>query len=235
MRFALLFITAGLLHAEEITKVVDIKYADIARISSLIQQPKGAGMRIDPSGKLVVFQGDRLGVESMEEVLKKIDVPPANVELTFQLLTGSKAIGKPADLPPALNAVAKEMKNIFGFQTVTLIDAITVRTQEGKDADANGLLPFVDKDSPKASYQVRTKQVVVNGLKGNRLIRLGDLRFGATFHMNMGGANNQILPYLSSINTGLDMKEGQYIVVGRVGSDPASNPFFLVVSAKVVE
>ncbi len=176
MRFALLFITAGLLHAEEVTKVVDIKYADINRINFLIQQPKGAGMRVDPSGKLIVFQGDRLGVESMEEILKRIDVPSANVELTFDLLGGSKIAGKSSDLPQSLAGVAKEMKSLFGFQTVTLIDTISLRVQEGKDAEASGLLPAMTGDTagPKASYQLRVRQIVVNGAKGSRQLRIGE-------------------------------------------------------------
>ncbi len=40
---------------------------------------------------------------------------------------------------------------------------------------------------------------------------------------------------VTGLNTGLDVKEGQHVVIGKVGLDPSSNPFFLVVSAKVVE
>ncbi len=235
MRFALLFITAGLLHAEQITKVVDIKYADITRISSLISQPNGAGFRIDPSGKLIVFQGDRLLVESMEEILKRIDVPSTNVELTFDLLGGSKIAGKVAELPQSLAGVSKEMKSLFGFQTVTLIDTISMRVQEGKDVEASGLLPAMtdDKSGPKANYQLRVRQIVVNGTKGNRQLRIGDVRFGGRIPMLDAKGNLQFTE--TGLNTGLDIKEGQHVVIGKVGLDSSSNPFFLVVSAKVVE
>ena len=120
MRFALLFITAGLLHADEITKVVDIKYADITRISSLIPVSNSVTMRIDPSGKFVVFRGEKLLVESMEEVLKRIDVAPVNVELVFELLAGSKLSAKTADIPQALA--------ILGLRAATnLITALLLR------------------------------------------------------------------------------------------------------------
>ena len=235
MRFALLFITAGLLHAEEITKVVDIRYADITRISSLIPVSNSVTMRIDPSGKFVVFRGEKLLVESMEEVLKRIDVAPVNVELVFELLAGSKLSGKTVEVPQALNGVVKEMKALFGFQTVSLIDMIDLRVQEGRDADSSGLLSSMmdDKSGPKAVYQLHVRQVVANGSKGSRQIRIGEVRFGGKIPMIDAKGNFQL--YENSIHTGLDIKEGQRVVVGKVGLDPSSNPFFLVVSAKVVE
>ena len=235
MRFALLFITAGLLHAEEITKVVDIRYADITRISSLIPVSNSVTMRIDPSGKFVVFRGEKLLVESMEEVLKRIDVAPVNVELVFELLAGSKLSGKTVEVPQALNGVVKEMKALFGFQTVSLIDTIDLRVQEGREADSSGLLTSMmeDKSGPKATYQLHVRQVVANGSKGSRQIRIGEVRFGGKIPMIDAKGNFQL--YENSIHTGLDIKEGQRVVVGKVGLDPSSNPFFLVVSAKVVE
>ena len=235
MRFALLFITAGLLHAEEITKVVDIRYADITRISSLIPVSNSVTMRIDPSGKFVVFRGEKLLVESMEEVLKRIDVAPVNVELVFELLAGSKLSGKTVEVPQALSGVVKEMKALFGFQTVSLIDMIDLRVQEGRDADSSGLLSSMmeDKSGPKATYQLHVRQVVANGSKGSRQIRIGEVRFGGKIPMIDAKGNFQL--YENSIHTGLDIKEGQRVVVGKVGLDPSSNPFFLVVSAKVVE
>lgn len=235
MRFALLFITAGLLHAEEITKVVDIRYADITRISSLIPVSNSVTMRIDPSGKFVVFRGEKLLVESMEEVLKRIDVAPVNVELVFELLAGSKLSGKTVEVPQALSGVVKEMKALFGFQTVSLIDMIDLRVQEGRDADSSGLLSSMmdDKSGPKAVYQLHVRQVVANGSKGSRQIRIGEVRFGGKIPMIDAKGNFQL--YENSIHTGLDIKEGQRVVVGKVGLDPSSNPFFLVVSAKVVE
>ena len=235
MRFALLFITAGLLHAEEITKVVDIRYADITRISSLIPVSNSVTMRIDPSGKFVVFRGEKLLVESMEEVLKRIDVAPVNVELVFELLAGSNLSGKTVEVPQALSGVVKEMKALFGFQTVSLIDMIDLRVQEGRDADSSGLLSSMmdDKSGPKAVYQLHVRQVVANGSKGSRQIRIGEVRFGGKIPMIDAKGNFQL--YENSIHTGLDIKEGQRVVVGKVGLDPSSNPFFLVVSAKVVE
>jgi hypothetical protein len=235
MKLALLLTAASLLHAEEVTKVVDIKYADVGRIQSLIPSHSAVNMRVDPSGKLVVFRGERVAVEGMEEILKRIDVAPSNVELVFHLLSGSKATGKPNDLPPSLAGVVKEMKSLFGFQTVTLIDTIALRVQEGRDSEANGLLPTTmeDKTGPKANYNLSVKQVVVSGPKGSRQLRIGGVRFSGRIPMTDARGNTQFAD--NGLSTGLDLKEGQHIVIGKVGLDSSSNPFFLVVSAKVVD
>ena len=115
MRLILLVLIAGTVLAQDVTKVVEIHYSDRSRLENLIPLSKSVVTRFDPAGKFVVFQGDAKIVESLEEVLKKIDVPPLNIEFTLELISGSKNPGKASDIPAGLNGVAKEMKNLFGF------------------------------------------------------------------------------------------------------------------------
>ncbi len=241
MRFALVVLMAGFALAQDVnvTKVVEVRYSDTSRLHTLLVPSKGITMRIDPAGKFIVFQGIQKEVEVLEEVLKKIDVPPINLEFTFELIAGSKTTGKSTDLPPALGGVAKEMKTLFGFQSVTLIDTMTIRIQEGKDSGANGALPSLmtaDANPPKATYSINIKHAFANGTKGSRLVRLGDLRFNAKIPFTTTFAGNTQFQFSEmGIQTGLDVREGQRVVVGKVGMDSGSNPFFLVVSCKVVE
>ena len=237
MRLILLVLMAGTVLAQDVTKVVEIHYSDRSRLENLIPLSKSVVTRFDPAGKFVVFQGDAKIVESLEEVLKKIDVPPLNIEFTLELISGSKNPGKASDIPAGLNGVAKEMKNLFGFQALTLIDTVTMRTQEGKDTFANGPFPSpnTEPNAPKGNYSIEVKQSAANGTKGSRLVRIGSLRFNGKIPILTGSGGTQYQFNEMGISTGLDVKEGQRVVVGKVGMDSSSNPFFLVVSCKVVE
>ena len=238
MRLVLFILMAGLAMSEQVTKVVDIHYSDRDRLANLVQS-KSVNIKFDPQAKFVVLQGEKAEVEAIEEILKKIDLPPLNMEFTFELISGSKSAGKTTELPAALGGVAKEMKSLFGFQSVTLIDTTTIRMQDGKDSYANGVLPSIltaDANPPKAAYSINIRQAGSNGTKGSRLVRIAELRFNAKIPFSSSfGANTQFLFSEMGIQTGLDMKEGQRVVVGKVGMDSGSNPFFLVVSCKVVE
>ncbi len=237
MRFVFFLLMASFALAEQVTKVVDI-HNDKDRLVNLVQS-RSVNIKFDQQSKFVMLQGERGEVEAIEELLKKIDLPPLNLEFTFELISGSKSAGKSTDLPVALGGVAKEMKSLFGFQSVTLIDTTTIRMQDGKDSYANGVLPSVltaDANPPKAAYSINIRQAGSNGTKGSRLVRIAELRFNAKIPFSSSfGANTQFLFSEMGIQTGLDMKEGQRVVVGKVGMDSGSNPFFLVVSCKVVE
>ncbi len=235
MRFILLVLFVGCAFAEEVTKVVDVHYSDRERLVNLVQS-RTVNIKIDPSAKFVVLQGQKVEVEGLEDLIKKIDVPPLNIEFTFELVSGSKTAGKVSDFPAGLSGVAKEMKNLFGFQTVMLVDTVTMRTQEGKETGVNGPFPSptTDPTAPKGNYQIDIRQAVANGIKGSRLVRIGLLRFNGKIAFSTAG-NNQYQFSEMGISTGLDVKEGQRVVVGKVGMDSSSNPFFLVVSCKVVE
>ena len=237
MRLVLFILMAGLAMAEQVTKVVDI-HNNKDRLVNLVQS-RSVNIKFDQQSKFVVLQGEKEEVEAIEEVLKKIDLPLLNLEFTFELISGSKSAGKPTDVPVALGGVAKEMKSLFGFQSVTLIDTTTIRMQDGKDSSANGTFPSLlaaDANPPKGIYSININQAGWNGTKGSRLVSIAQLRFNAKipFSSSFGG-NTQYTFSEMGIQTGLDVKEGQRVVVGKVGMDSGSNPFFLVVSCKVVE
>lgn len=236
MRFALLVLFVGCAFAEEVIKVVDVHYSDRERLANLVQS-RNVNIKIDPSGKFVVLQGQKVEVEGIEDLIKKIDVPPLNIEFTLELISGSKTAGKVSDFPVGLNGVAKEMKNLFGFQTMMLVDTVTIRTQEGKETNVTGPFPSptTDPTAPKGNYYIDIKQAAANGIKGSRLVRIGSLRFNGKIPILTGSGGTQYQFNEMGISTGLDVKEGQRVVVGKVGMDSSSNPFFLVVSCKVVE
>ena len=114
---------------------------------------------------------------------------------------------------------------------MTLVDTLFLRGKEGKPSDASGLLPSL---GDKATYNIRINQLTVDGEKGNRQVRIADLRFLAKVPQ-VADKNGGYAFAESGLNTSLDIKEGQRVVVGKAGLDTSANPIFLVVSCKVID
>jgi hypothetical protein len=77
-------------------------------------------------------------------------------------------------------------------------------------------------------YQLRFREVLVEGETGSRFLRLSGLKFGGRI---AAGAN-----YVETgFNTDVDMKDGQKIVIGKSSLDTSGTPYFVVVTGKVVE
>ena len=122
------------------------------------------------------------------------------------------------------------MKAILGYANVTLVDTLFIRGKQGRFSDASGPLP---SPGDKAIYNLKVQQMTVDGEKGNRQVRIADLRCGAKVPMLDKNGGFQYVD--TGLTTSLDVREGQRVVVGKAGLDTSSNPIFLVVSCKIAE
>jgi hypothetical protein len=164
----------------------------------------------------------------IESAIKKADVPSApapNVEITFYILAGGEgAIGGP--LPEELSGVARQVKGLLGMTALKMVESIQIRSRAGQGAEASGVM---GKSAGNPSlYQLRFREVLVEGETGSRFLRLSGLKFGGRI---AAGAN-----YVETgFNTDVDMKDGQKIVIGKSSLDTSGTPYFVVVTGKVVE
>jgi hypothetical protein len=154
-----------------------------------------------------------------------------NVELTFHLLLGT-AQAESISVPPDLGGVATQLRSVFGFKSVRVLETSVLRGREGRQLEAKGLVPTSSKLAETAPYGISVKSVAVNAGEKGAAIRLDGLRFNAQFPIGTPSAI-QFQPV--GISTDLDVREGQKVVVGKASIDGASQSIFLVVTAKVVD
>lgn len=180
----------------------------------------------DPSGRFVMISGNDRDVAAAVEALKRVDVKPRNVELTFYILNGlGQASGD--SYSPDVEAVVKQLRTAFPqYKAYKLLETAIVRVNDGGKGEISGSL------SPDGIYQIRASHVRI-GDASPHSISIHDLKLGGRMLRNLMREGKPTAEYIDTgINTNIDFAEGQKIVVGK--ATVADQAAFLIVSAKVM-
>jgi hypothetical protein len=214
-----------------VQKLFILKYADPRAVESLLRVFGQAVPNTDLHAIAVTASAPNM--PAIEEAIARLDTPPAapkNIDLTFYLLVGGDAdAGAASPLPKEVDSVVTQLKNTFPFKSYRLMDVLATRTRTGRQVDVSSLGAPA---SAAIAEPVRTS-IHINGVSiggDNVSIRIDGLRANSRMPVPRGpGFNIQDI----GISTDVDMKEGQKIVVGRVGVNK-DQALFLVLMAKVV-
>ena len=119
-----------------VTKLIEVKYADINKLNNLIRvfASKTMQFEIDRSAgaHYVSLAGRGAEVEAVERFIKQMDVPQPperNIELTVYMLLGQHADGG-EKLPGELAGVAKQLQATFGMKDFRLLETSVARVRE---------------------------------------------------------------------------------------------------------
>jgi len=215
-----------------IRKIVAIKYADVAQLASILKPLGTADGNRDM--KVITIGGSPEAVAAMEDAIKRLDVPPApveNIELTAYLLVASGQDGT-KKTPTELDGVIKQLRGVFPYQGYRLMDTLMVRCRNGRDGVVNGIAPSEADDVNKTIYELRFRSVTLIPDNTGKRIRVDGLRLGAKIPIRTSSGSTYID---TAINTELDIREGQKVVVGKATVDSSNNALFLVLTARVVD
>lgn len=242
-------------------RVFDVKYASVPALTALVQSlVQGKETRVvDNRGLNAISVGTRepADMAMAEELIKRYDVPgmktPAgnrNIELVaYMLMAAPKGTAGDA-LPAELDGVAKQLKAVFGYGDLRLLDSLLVRTREGVPAEASGNAGVTNPVLPNAPalYDLRIARTAVNQSERGTVIRFDGFKFRvrvpyptASFQPGQGATG--VSPLVSTqfqysevgFNTELDIREGQKVVVGKAKVDATGSAFVLVLTAKAID
>jgi hypothetical protein len=177
----------------------------------------------------------------IEDAIKRLDVRsagPTNVELTVNLIVGTEAeSGLGGAVPRDLESVVTQLKGAFPFKNYRQMDQIELRTRTGERAETRSEGAVVSKDSvpgcvidkdgtrPRATT-VTTRFVIRAASLGQdgSSVRLDQMEA----YINWPGSASS-LDLIASV----DVKEGQKVVVGRIGV-AHDQALFVVLTAHLV-
>ena len=182
-------------------------------------------------------QGD---LPEIEKIIQRLDVPPPpvqNIDVTIYLMS---ALGQPAAgaVPSELEGVVKQLKSTFSYKGYQLIDTQVIRVRAGQGGDASGV---VENSSPvagaKTVSQVKFRSASVSTDEKGRAIRIDNLRVGLRVPIpSSPNSKPDSFQYIETgINTDVDIREGQKVVVGKANMDGSDRASIVVLTAKVVE
>jgi hypothetical protein len=214
--------------AKIIQKAIEVKYADANRVANLVQAP-GLIIRGDSSMHAVVVYGASDAVTAVEEMLRKLDVAPPNIEMIVYLIAGSSQAGA-EDVPKELLSTTRQLHVLFPYKTYRVLDSFVQRSRDGRGGDTNGVLP-----GSNLPYSFRFNSATVSA-GTPRVIHIDRLNLNVrspTSEKDKQG--NVVYKTHSGIETDIDAGEGQKIVVGKSSVGETGDALILVLTAKVVE
>lgn len=217
-------------------KVIQIKYADPQRLGHLLFS-FGGTIQVDDQMKVLAVTGSPAQVETVEEAVKKLDVPPPparNVELTAYYLMATPQPSQATDLPPELNEVAAQLKKVLNFRSFHLLNTTLVRIRDGEGAQIHGA---AGHPPGGAEFGLSIHRMDVGAGEKEPTIHLRDLSFSISESpttIEPKGAATKNLSH-AELSTDIDIPVGQKVVVGKTSFEMSDNAVVLVLTARVVD
>jgi hypothetical protein len=208
-------------------RIFILKYADPMQVTGLLRIFNAA---VTPNGEMhaLAVAGTPETMKAVEEAIQRLDIPsatPRDVELAFYLVVGGED-GAAGLVPKELEPVVAQLRNAFAFKNYRLLDTLTLRTRAGQPATLNSA-----GGSLQGEQRVRSVHTKIDlgaaTIAPDGGIRLDRLEAIIQIEPGTPAATNLI------IRANLDVKDGQKVVVGRVGMSP-NQAMFLVVTAHPV-
>jgi len=225
-----------------VTKVITLKYSNNVGNSGILLLDAIGGLTVKRSNEIVVVTGPPDRVETAEAILKQLDVPPIppvqrpvvprkSVQLTAYLIVASRNEIQGAAVPKDLESAVNEVASVFPYKAFNLLDAIDVRLTNGSGGELSGLVPALGTPGQQivpggSSYNLDVKTIYLMGDAAD-LIRID--KFNLTLHMR-----TPINPSVT-LETDIDMKPGQKIVVGKANIDGGADALIVILTGKVVD
>jgi len=188
--------------------------------------------------------------------------PKPNIQLIVYTLEavvpgGSPEFGEQA-VPDDLESVVTELRNVFPYDDFRLVDTLLVRCRDGSGAETSTYLPIATgKEFTRGlAFRLSARPTVTAdagpagalAARQPAWIRIDGFTFAvvaesyrppaplaeggrAVRRSSSGKQSRQLI----GLNTEIDMREGQKVVVGKGNAEMSSNALFAVVTAKVVD
>lgn len=228
-----------------VERIVPIKDVDRMRVFRELAGAFGvSGVEFRDLG-FMVLRGPAQAVANAEAAIAKYDViRPAssprdeaarNVEITAYLLIGGESSGRLLEAPAVLAPVVTQLKERFPYKTYSLLESVILRVgARGGKGEAGGVLPPLLVPEQRNYYTFNVDRVDVrDGTPA--VVSIGMVRLGLEVAIPKGGNAGDFHHRGSAINTGVDIRAGQKVVLGKTTLDGTNNALILVLMANVVE
>jgi len=232
-----LIAAAGLVFGQDqpkvVTKIVDVKYADPERVMRLVSVAGGGiNIRSDSSLHAIVVSGNPETVAAVEAMVRKLDVAPANIELTVYLISGNVRDATD-DLPKDLASTAKQLHGVFAYKSYRILQSFVLRDRESTNQaygpSTSGTIP-----GSSSTYDFQYRTLTVSG-GTPRMVHIEGLKFSVQTSTGTRDKDGRPEHENSSINTDLDIGDGQKVVVGKSNLRGSDDALILVITAQVVQ
>jgi hypothetical protein len=237
-------VTAAAERPKYLQKVIDVKHGEVGALAKLLGNlaPSMTTVSAQPDLQAIsIGTYDPSFLVLADEVVKRYDVArqsqPAtqlhDIELVAYILIASPKGTAGDALPPDLDGVAKQLRSLFGYRDLKLLDTAWIRAIEHSSGAVSGSVAGLAEGSKVPSkYTMRFKSASVGAEEKGNVIYLSDFMFNyqLPYEAAMGTTSWVDLGF----NTDLSIADSQKVVVGKSKIGSADQALVLVLSARVV-
>jgi hypothetical protein len=205
-------------------EIIKLKYVRAQDIHTLLQTyvSREGHIQFNPNLPSVLAIGDTPeNVEKILAVIKELDVKPADVLFTVQLVLGTAGeTDKGAEPMPGSDPIIKELRSLLKYDTYSLLDTSLMRALDRQDSEV--------RLGEKAEFALWLKPKVIRDEKSSLIQMEVRLR-----RIDVSGIYQYITTDL--IGTTLNIKSGDKTVVGVSKLDGTGKGLILIISGKIVD
>jgi hypothetical protein len=227
-------------------RVVQVKNRDLLDAFQRIVQQFRINVTTSQDLGVIVLSGDADAVAAAEDAIHRFDRPAAgggaspNLTFTAHLLVGRQEATSSAPLPAELTPVIEQFRSVFAYKGYELLDTLGIRVSDDRrgDSSVDGLARWpVGATLPAKTHLRITHARIVGEDEKGRSIRIPKL----TVKVELPTAGRDgppgvvgATPYRTTFfETGLDVREGQKVVVGKASFDGTNDALILVLKVDV--
>ena len=205
------------------SKVFEVKHRDADSLVEVLRQLssgfKGASISASSEFKTIVVRDFPENLATIEEALKRLDTPTAprpNIELHMHVLVASNASGAGAatgQFPAELRDVLTQLRETLSYRNYELATSVVQRLTE-TSRGLHGKGTFELSRSPTSAGSVTLPyQFEINSVSlaptpaGVPTVQIGEFEFST-------GVTSQTLDNRTQVQTALNLRDGEKVVVG---------------------
>jgi hypothetical protein len=232
----------------QVHRVIEVKNRDLLEAFQRIVQQFRLNVTTSQDLGVIVLSGDADAVAAAEDAIHRFDRPvaggaaPKNLVFTAHLLVGRQQAGASAPLPSELTPVVDQFRSVFAYKSYELLDTLAIRVSDDRrgDSTVEGLArwPAGATLPTKTHLRIQQPRITAEDEKGRNvripklLVRVELPIAGTDGPQNMI-AKDAIIYRGTTIETGLDIREGQKVVVGKASFDGTNDALILVLKVEI--
>jgi hypothetical protein len=208
-------------------EIVKLKYVDAQDAFQLLLAYRSYAGSItiardtNKNSLLVLYDTPEI-VDKMLDLVKEIDIKPAELLFTVQLVLGSESGEEKTDDSLKNDPVIRDIRNFLKYKSFSLLDTTLVRTMEREDSQV--------RFGKNGEYSLELKPKYIKDEKEENIQTEIQLRYYFGSPSPSGGRAEGNL-----IRTTLTMKSGEKTVVGVSKMSDSDKGLILIISGRVVK
>lgn len=220
-------------------RIVEVKHADPSALAKVLNVFP-VHVQAHPDLGLITLRGNPEDVAAAAEAAARLDLPPAptrSVEVVAHVLGASKTEDLPGGVPAHLEEVAGQLRELFGYRGVELVDSVVLRIRDRSEGQVTGVMS-AGLGEAMIPYQLGFNRVsVVEGSEDG--IRIDGLLFEARINLDepVGDPPQGVRSRTDLVRliTDLDVQVGQKAVVGKAAAGGETQALILVLEARILD